>query len=299
MKIVNKITLLFFAAATAVAPLHGGLGLKKFYHKLIGYREPTLTEKIYAGARTVAQNVVTIAKKYPKTTIAASVIAGAAAGYETYKSYKWYQLTQKCQPPIELRELIEKHKELILTTIKNDKKPDGVRDDSSVVGTIEGIPGYYIKQDTSRVVNAEWMNDCIIQHNLSLLGVATKYIYKVNGNWLVFAKEVQGEPTYPPLSCYNEEPAADTEKGQIKKLQKETEYWDMHSGNWRRTPDGKLVCIDTENISFLWYRRRQMYKAAILGEGIFAVYWLAFLAGSLKALHNLGVLHQLGIMPQK
>lgn len=174
------------------------------------------------------------------------------------------QFAQTYAPPMDVIELLEKYKELVLTL---DKR-----------GVLKEIPNFFIKiEDTSsrfkaqllhRVVNAERLRRCIEKYKLHL-EVVKKYIYKLegvwvlrdkkairlDGKWIVLAEKVNFKRQRLSLSLQ--------EVQHLALLAEKTLYRDwgfarvvnggaQYSGNnWvRNEKTGKLICIDTEDRSF-------------------------------------------------
>lgn len=110
-----------------------------------------------------------------------------------------------------------------------------------------------------RLVNAIRMRECIHRNNLSLIGLPEKKIAFVNGTWMIFAQAVESHP---------EKHIKKISLELLKELiviAEETGYSDWHSTlntNWIWTTDGKLTCVDTENISFSYdnWTAHQFYK---------------------------------------
>jgi len=145
-------------------------------------------------------------------------------------------LVQKYAPPKEMAQLLEEHKKVI--------KKDFI--DASKNGEYCGL---FIKgSELSRVVHAERMRQCIKNHKLDSLDVPKKYIYDVDGHWIVIAQCVRYE--VKPLKLQL------NEVQQLAILAEETGFIDWKLdleglSNWVRSYSGKLICLDTENLSFL------------------------------------------------
>lgn len=105
----------------------------------------------------------------------------------------------------------------------------------------------YIKNDLTRLLNAIRLKQCIEKNNLYLLDVAQKQVGCIKGKWYVFAKKVERGEHADVMKITLE---------LIKQLiivAEETGYSDWHydmGKNWIWDDNGKLVCIDTENLSF-------------------------------------------------
>jgi hypothetical protein len=175
----------------------------------------------------------------------------------------WEEFAQKYAPPRDVIELLEQHKELVLQ-LQNR-------------GALKEIPGFFIKladfcgqsKLMHRVVNAERLRRCLAHHNLHALEVVKKYVYKVDGiwvlrdkclvrldgKWIVLAEKVDFNLQKLNVSLQ--------EVQQLTFLVEKTLYRDwgfarsvgggpLYGGNnWVRNPkNGKLICIDTEDRSF-------------------------------------------------
>ena len=133
--------------------------------------------------------------------------------------------------------------DIIARSIQNCQKDDDCRLElfaNLFSANIQGMPGVYLKgTDLERIVNAAGMKRCIDLKNLTLLGVARKYVDKVGDNWMVFAEKISSpEGTHITLDLVK----------QLITLAEETGFRDWNE-NWFW--DGKkLVCIDTDSASF-------------------------------------------------
>ena len=286
MKFVsNKIALLFLVAATAAAPLQGGLHLKKVYDAL-----------------------PQVVKNYPAISVAAGLFAGNLAhGY--YKQYRFDRFfenfAQQHLPPTNLRNQIEQHKQTIRNAIENPLAAyqyEGLAglvpnnwigttmkwafhlmgSSNGWVGTIKELPGIYIKTDLTRLTNAERMRQCIQDNNLDKLDVAKKYAHKIDGRWVLFAEAVKPKN---PQDWESPLPLSKEEEAQCDILANKTGYSDWKfsksmeiknpitgqkmanlpiTPNWLRDNQGKLVCFDTDNIAFIQGMRNVRYKEAFI-----------------------------------
>jgi hypothetical protein len=100
--------------------------------------------------------------------------------------------------------------------------------------------------EIERVINAHRMQNCIEKNNLYLLGVAQKCVGMVDGQWKVFAENI----VVPGGKHITLELVK-----QLIVLAEETGFRDWNS-NWVWNTSGKLICIDTEDNSFLIGRHR-------------------------------------------
>ena len=115
-------------------------------------------------------------------------------------------------------------------------------------GMIRELPGIWIKGalancalDIPRAINARRLQNCIARHNLYLLGVASKCIGQVNGQWRVFAQHINSSSFSVSLELIQ----------QLVLLAEETGYRDWNN-NWIwDSSQRKLICIDTEDNSFI------------------------------------------------
>ncbi len=116
-------------------------------------------------------------------------------------------------------------------------------------GMIEELPDVWIKgSNIRRIINAERLSNCINEHNLDLLGVAPKCLEEIGGRWWVFAEHIEsGDDIKISLKLIQ----------QLVVLAEQTGYMDWRNpqtneNNWLwDVVQHKLVCIDTENQSFL------------------------------------------------
>lgn len=147
-------------------------------------------------------------------------------GSQNYTEFE--QFAKKYAPPAELKKYI-------------DDNPEALKKE---YGTVPGLTSYYMKgSDIDRIINAERMRACIKKYNLDLLDVTQKYIYKDR----VFAKTVSSnQGTTISLKLIQ----------QLVKLAEETGFRDWNT-NWIYDASRKkLICIDTENNSFVIGRYR-------------------------------------------
>lgn len=149
---------------------------------------------------------------------------------------KFEKFTQKYAPPKGMTQLLDEQKTFI--------KQEFI--DTAKKGEFSGI---FIKgREVSRVVNAERMRACMRENNLDCLGVPKKYMYNLDGNFIVIAQCVRYEKK--PLELQLKEVQ------QLATLAEETGYVDWKLdieglSNWVRSYSGKLICLDTEDLSFL------------------------------------------------
>ena len=145
------------------------------------------------------------------------------------------QFLQQYAPPKEIIALIEANKKLILR--------------NRCFGAFKELPGIYFKgYDIERLINAELMDECIKYHKLTCLNVAKKYVYNLDGKWIVLADMVEFNPHQQSNMSLSFE-----EIQQLALLAEKTAYYDWGSfptRNWVRATNNKLFCVDTENGSF-------------------------------------------------
>lgn len=250
MKIIrNRLSLLLILALAAIAPLQG-----------MDYAQSIL-ETTKKGCEKVTEIV-----KNNKYTIAGALIVGGGLGcYRWYQNYQQQALEEKkiqeqmlqheqdlllmtpllqefarkYAPPKKLCYLIEKHKKLLKQIY---------------TATIDEIPEFYIKVKSDRLINAERARAVIQKHNLDCLKIPTKYIYKIDGQWIIFAEKIQSAQTISPMTL--------EEIKQLATFIEETGCVDWgffgKSDNWLRDTNGKLVYIDTENQSFSFLVDKQV-----------------------------------------
>lgn len=170
-------------------------------------------------------------------------------------------------PPNHIVTFIEQNK----TTILNLQYQNG----NSAFGKMSECPEIYFKGiGIERLINAERMRSCIERYKLTNLDVAKKYVYCLNGYWIVIAQTI--EPATQPSNITL------SEFKQLYELAKRTGYWDWNwedGYNWIRDTQGRLVCCDTEDDSFCkekssraWvyhYLYDQMWKKTeLFGPGV-------------------------------
>lgn len=139
------------------------------------------------------------------------------------------KFAQKYAPPLYICKIIDDNKKAIL------KMPYR---QFLINGTV-----WAKGDDINRLINAERMRSCILKNNLTCLDVAKKYAYCINGQWKLFVEWIEGREPGDFL---------DYESKQLRILERETGFVDygMDKPNVLRTSNGKLVFIDTEDISF-------------------------------------------------
>lgn len=168
-----------------------------------------------------------------KASEAKQISNGSVSNQSSYnlENSDFHKFIKKHEPDIKLRNLIERNKDLI-----SKKDYGAIFYDSSLYDSI------FLKgKDLHRVINAERMRECIKKHNLNLLDVAKKYIYSINGEYRIAAEYI--------YTCGGTCISLELIQ-QLAKLAEETGFKDWGT-NWIYTSNGKLVCIDTEDISFL------------------------------------------------
>lgn len=149
------------------------------------------------------------------------------------------KLAQKHCPPAHVIKCIEKNKKRIME-LRYDRGNGQIM---QPFGYLKECPDVYFKGTRiDRLVNAERMRKCIEQYNLKLK-VIRKYIYNIDGTWIVLADRVD--------VCHDSFELTLQECQDIYELAKRTAYFDWNfTCNWMRDTQGALVCCDTENGSF-------------------------------------------------
>ena len=171
-----------------------------------------------------------------------------AVSSETANSLR-QQLLEKYAPSVELRALIEAHKQKIIEDL------DFCRSTRTFTPKmIAGIPRFFVKWRNEhgpveqRIINAEKMRDVINSKEFSLLKVARKYVAEINGEMCLFAEQI---PSQGDLRLVKGVLTLDEVK-QIVTLIVETGYCDFQGYNiLREQRDNKIVFIDTEDRSFV------------------------------------------------
>jgi hypothetical protein len=178
------------------------------------------------------------------------------------------KFAQKYAPPEHVVKFIEQNKKRVMSLYSGE----WVKARGTAFGYIPECPDVYFKgMNIERLINAERMRTCIKQHQLDL-GVAKKYIYNINGTWIVIAEHITCH-SHPCCISSNE-------FKHLYDIAIKTSYWDWNFGsNWLRNEKGLLVCCDTEDISFCaeestyeWvyhYLHDQMWNnTELFGEGV-------------------------------
>lgn len=145
----------------------------------------------------------------------------------------------KHAPPPEICESIEKNKKEIILFEKEDEVN---KEKKTKTKKLEGIPGFYVKKDVSRIFNALRLKKLINNAGLVLVDVAQKYVYPVDGILYVFAEEIK-ESSQTSLYTINEIKA-------LSIIARESGFGDFGERNIKRDINKKLIFIDTENLSF-------------------------------------------------
>lgn len=147
---------------------------------------------------------------------------------------------QKYAPPKHVANFIEHNQERVMALRTIEFQPGR----AMAFGFLKECPDVYFKGTSlERLINAERMRVCIKRHKLTSLDVARKYLYNVNGTWIVIAEYVTEVSDDKRINL--------DEFKHLLELAQRTGYFDWNFGaNWVRDQRGKLVCCDTEDGSF-------------------------------------------------
>lgn len=127
-------------------------------------------------------------------------------------------------------------------------------------GYTKECPDVYFKGTIiDRLINAERMRSCIEKYKLRHLKMVKKYIYNLDGTWIVIADYIKASNSYVEITL--------DEVKELYELAKRTGYWDWYFGhNWIRDQQGFLVCCDSEDgsfckeSSFRWVYNNYLYE---------------------------------------
>jgi hypothetical protein len=169
---------------------------------------------------------------------------GESLGLDNYPEFK--KFVQKFWPPQHIIDEIEKYKETIVTLHEVDR----VRFPFGKFG--DTYPLFVKSKQIDRIINAYCLRKLIKKHNLTdVVGVPAKYIYNLDGEWLVFAECIDTDGTI----LYITEEIVE----RLIPLQEDACYLDLHSANIR-VKNGKVFIIDTEDRSFEWNKNACVHR---------------------------------------
>ena len=151
--------------------------------------------------------------------------------------------------PVHIRRILDKHDgELQELLIKWNKYPDlqgGIN-----VTSKEWLPGYFIKYDIERAINATRLKSFLQQKKLDLIDVPQKYVYQVfdkeaastTKNSIVIAEQIEGsEGIGYRLSS--------KQASQLETVKKEAHHKDLYARNYIITKNDKIYIIDTDSLA--------------------------------------------------
>lgn len=151
--------------------------------------------------------------------------------YDEESDREFEEFTQKFAPPLKIQETIESHKDINIGLVRG-------KDESSNV--------YAHGRDLTRFFNAERMWNCIKDNNFTTLAVAKTWVYKVNGQWRVYAEYIpSGEGKDLTLE----------ETQELVEFVEQTGFqdWAAYDNVIFDKRNGKMTFVDTEADSFSRY----------------------------------------------